>query len=189
MDEFEDHTTFFSPLLGPGRFGVLTRLGLATLIPLALLLLLVYIPDLDDPLDPSETVQLGSTFAAFWLLMSLALAGGGLGVPLAPHRCVGSCIGGRHRSAGPKPVELDQNRGQPGCITAGTVHLDGVGIYLPHRRLGGTRLASLRRFVSVPGPAQREGVIQNLSVLFWRRRSIWSDACRSPCAQPACTLG
>ena len=60
MDELEDHTTFLSPLLGPGRFGVLTRLGLATLIPLALLLLLAYIPDLDDPLDPSETVQLGS---------------------------------------------------------------------------------------------------------------------------------
>lgn len=79
VGELEGHTTFLSPLLGPGHLGVLTRLGLAALIPLALLLILAYIPDLDDPLDPSETVQLGSTFAVFWLLMSLALVGAVLG--------------------------------------------------------------------------------------------------------------
>jgi len=38
-------------------------------------LLVAFLPDLDDPLAPNATVQLGSTFAVFWLLMSLALVG------------------------------------------------------------------------------------------------------------------
>ncbi len=67
------------PLGGPGSRIVLGRILLAALIPGVLLLLLAYIPDLDDPLDPSATVQLGSTFAVFWLLTSLALAGAALG--------------------------------------------------------------------------------------------------------------
>jgi len=67
------------PLGGPGSGIVLVRILLAALIPVVLLLLLAYIPDLDDPLNPSATVQLGSTFAVFWLLMSLALAGAVLG--------------------------------------------------------------------------------------------------------------
>jgi hypothetical protein len=58
---------------------LLVRTSLAAVIPVVLLLILAYIPDLDDPLDPSETVQLGSTFAVFWLLMSLALVGAVLG--------------------------------------------------------------------------------------------------------------
>ena len=66
-------------LWGPGSRIVLGRILLAALIPVVLLVLLAYIPDLDDPLIPSATVQLGSTFAVFWLLMSLALAGAALG--------------------------------------------------------------------------------------------------------------
>lgn len=66
-------------LLGTVPGGTLGRVAIAALIPVVLLLILAFIPDLDDPLDPSETVQLGSTFAVFWLLMSLALAGAVLG--------------------------------------------------------------------------------------------------------------
>ena len=59
--------------------GILARLLMASLIPVLLLLLLAFIPDLDDPLDPSRTIQLGSTFIVFWLLMSMALVGAVLG--------------------------------------------------------------------------------------------------------------
>ena len=79
VDRLGDNTASLSRLSGPGRLGILSRVGLAALIPLVLLLFLAYIPDIDDPLDPSETVQLGSTFAVFWLLMSLALVGAVLG--------------------------------------------------------------------------------------------------------------
>ena len=78
-DELEGYAVFLGPFLGPGRLGLLVRTSLAAVIPVVLLLILAYIPDLDDPLDPSETVQLGSTFAVFWLLMSLALVGAVLG--------------------------------------------------------------------------------------------------------------
>jgi len=78
-DELEGYAAFLGPFLGPGRLGLLVRTSLAAVIPVVLLLILAYIPDLDDPLDPSETVQLGSTFAVFWLLMSLALVGAVLG--------------------------------------------------------------------------------------------------------------
>ena len=75
----EGNAVYLGGLLGPLRGGTLGRVAIAALIPVALLLLLAFIPDLDDPLDPSETVQLGSTFAVFWLLMSLALVGVVLG--------------------------------------------------------------------------------------------------------------
>ena len=75
----EDYSTLFGPVLGPGLKGFLARIVLASVIPAALLVALAYIPDLDDPLNPSETVQLGSTLAVFWLLMSLALVGAVLG--------------------------------------------------------------------------------------------------------------
>ena len=60
------------------RVGTICRVATAAVIPV-LLLLLAFIPDLDDPLDPSATVQLGSTLAVFWLLTSLALVGTVLG--------------------------------------------------------------------------------------------------------------
>jgi len=66
-------------MLGPGLKGFLTRIVLASVIPVVLLVALAYVPDLDDPLDPSQTVQLGSILAGFWLLMSLALVGAVLG--------------------------------------------------------------------------------------------------------------
>lgn len=74
-----DYAAFVGPLMGPGRKWFLTKILMAALIPVVLLVVLAFIPDLDDPLDPSETVQLGSTFAVFWLLMSLALVGAVLG--------------------------------------------------------------------------------------------------------------
>lgn len=79
VDEPEDSATFLGPILGAGPQGLLTRVLLATSIPVALLLILAFIPDLDDPVVPSETIQLGSTFAVFWLLMALALVGAVLG--------------------------------------------------------------------------------------------------------------
>ena len=61
------------------RGGTICRVATASVIPVLLLLLLAFIPDFDDPLDPSATVQLGSTLAIFWLLMSLGLVGAVLG--------------------------------------------------------------------------------------------------------------
>ena len=82
-DEPENYLAYLHQLSRPfwaqGRWVFLGRIALAALIPIVLLLLLAYIPDLDNPLDPSATVQLGSTFAVFWLLMSLALVGAVLG--------------------------------------------------------------------------------------------------------------
>ena len=67
------------PLLGPGLSAVLARIALAAFVPVLLLVLLAYIQEFDDPLNPSETAQLGSTIAVFWLLMSMALTGAVLG--------------------------------------------------------------------------------------------------------------
>ena len=77
--EPEDYTTFLNPLVRRGVSGFLARVVLAYTIPTVLLLLIAFIPDLDDPLVPNDTVQLGSTFAVFWLLMSLALVSAVLG--------------------------------------------------------------------------------------------------------------
>ena len=71
----EDYTAFLGPLVREGTRGFVSRLLLAYSVPAVLLLLVAFIPDLDDPLAPSATVQLGSTFAVFWLLMSLGLVG------------------------------------------------------------------------------------------------------------------
>ena len=74
-----DYTTFLRPLLGLGPQGFIIRVLLAYCAPAVLLLVVAFIPDLDDPLIPNATVQLGSTFAVFWLLMSLGLVGVVLG--------------------------------------------------------------------------------------------------------------
>ena len=63
----------------PGPLGFVLRALLASLVPVILLLVLAFMPDQDNPFGPSASVQLGSTFAAFWLLMSLALVGTVLG--------------------------------------------------------------------------------------------------------------
>ena len=77
--EPEDYTTFLNPWVRRGLTGFLSRILLAYTVPTVLLLLIAFIPDLDDPLVPNDTVQLGSTFAVFWLLMSLALVSAVLG--------------------------------------------------------------------------------------------------------------
>ena len=63
----------------PGPFGFVLRTLLATLVPVVFLLVLAFMPDQDNPFGPSASVQMGTTFAAFWLLMSLALVGTVLG--------------------------------------------------------------------------------------------------------------
>ena len=63
----------------PGPLGFVVRTVLASLAPVVLLLVLAFMPDQDNPFGPSASVQLGTTFAAFWLLMSLALVGTVLG--------------------------------------------------------------------------------------------------------------
>ena len=75
VPDMEDYTAFLGPLVRHGAQGFVSRLLLAYSLPAVLLLLVAFIPDLDDPLAPNATVQLGSTFAVFWLLMSLGLVG------------------------------------------------------------------------------------------------------------------
>ena len=55
------------------------RLVLAAFVPVALLFILAYLQELDSLVEPREIVRLGSTFAVFWLLSSLALVGAFLG--------------------------------------------------------------------------------------------------------------
>ena len=75
VPDMPDYTTFLGPLVREGMQGFVSRLLLAYSVPAVLLLLVAFIPSLADPLTPSATVQLGSTLAVFWLLMSLGLVG------------------------------------------------------------------------------------------------------------------
>ena len=75
VPDMPDYTTFLGPLVREGIQGFVSRLLLAYSVPAVLLLLVAFIPSLADPLTPSATVQLGSTLAVFWLLMSLGLVG------------------------------------------------------------------------------------------------------------------
>ena len=75
VPDMEDHTAFLGPLVQEGVQGFVSRLLVAYSVPAVLLLLVAFIPHLGDPLVPSATVQLGSTLAVFWLLMSLGLVG------------------------------------------------------------------------------------------------------------------
>ena len=65
LQDSEGDTLCFGSLLGPLPVSTLGRVAAAAFIPISLLLLLAFIPDLDDPLDPSSTVQLGSTLVVF----------------------------------------------------------------------------------------------------------------------------
>ena len=71
----EDFTEFLGPLVRNGTQDFVSRLLLAYSVPAVLLLLVAFLSDLDYSLAPNATVQLGSTFAVFWLLMSLGLVG------------------------------------------------------------------------------------------------------------------
>ena len=75
VPDMQDYTTFLGPLVREGTRGFVSRLLLAYSVPAVLLLMVAFIPSLGDPLTPSATVQLGSTLAVFWLLMSLGLVG------------------------------------------------------------------------------------------------------------------
>jgi hypothetical protein len=137
--EPEDYTTLFGPMLGPGLKGFLTRIVLASVIPVVLLVALAYVPDLNDPLDPSETVRLGSSLAGFWLLMSLALVGAVLGFLWPRSGALDGGGGGWPGGVDPEPAELGQVRRQPGGGATGAVYVDGVGVRLPDRSVGGIR--------------------------------------------------
>jgi hypothetical protein len=63
----------------PGPLEFALRTLLAAAVPVVLLLVLAFMPGQDNPFGPSASVQLGTTFAVFWLLMSLALTGTVLG--------------------------------------------------------------------------------------------------------------
>ena len=75
VPDMEDYTAFLGPLVRKGGQEFVSRLLLAYSVPAVLLLLVAFIPNLSDPLAPSATIQLGSTVAVFWLLMSLGLVG------------------------------------------------------------------------------------------------------------------
>ena len=75
----EGDTLCLGSLLGTLPVGTLGRVAAAALIPISLLLLLAFIPDLDAPMAPGATVQLGSTMVVFWLFISLSLVGALLG--------------------------------------------------------------------------------------------------------------
>ena len=67
-----DFTVFMSPRISHGLSGFAVRLGLGTLIPLALLLAASFAPDLSGPV---ETVELARTLTIFWMVTALALVG------------------------------------------------------------------------------------------------------------------
>ena len=75
----EDSGASLGLLTEPGPLGFVVRVLLASLVPVVLLLVLAFMPEQGNPFGPSASVQLGSTFAVFWLLMSLALVGTILG--------------------------------------------------------------------------------------------------------------
>jgi hypothetical protein len=79
VPEYEDQTPSLGAALGSGPVAVVARVLLASCIPVLLMLAVVYIPDLDRSLVPSQGIRLGATAATFGLLASLPLAGAVLG--------------------------------------------------------------------------------------------------------------
>lgn len=75
----EDNGASLGLLPEPAPLGFVVRTLLASLVPVVFLLVLAFLPDQDNPFGRSASVQLGTTFAAFWLLMSLTLVGTVLG--------------------------------------------------------------------------------------------------------------
>ena len=69
----------FNGMAQPRGVPILARLVLAAFVPVALLLILAYLQELDSLIEPREIVRLGSTFVVFGLLSSLALVGAFLG--------------------------------------------------------------------------------------------------------------
>jgi len=73
-----DANDWENPLESLGIPGPL-RPVLASVVPVALLLILAFLREMDSLIDPRQAVGLGSTFAVFWLLAALTLAGAVLG--------------------------------------------------------------------------------------------------------------
>ncbi|MCH8799274.1 MAG: hypothetical protein IH963_00010 [Chloroflexi bacterium] len=69
----------FNGMAQPRGVPVPVRVVLAAFVPVALLLILAYLQELDSLIEPREFVRLGSTFVVFWLLSALALVGAFLG--------------------------------------------------------------------------------------------------------------
>lgn len=67
------------PIMGPGLVDMAGRVLLGACLPVLLMLAVVYIPQLDRSLVPSQAIRLGTTAATFSLLVSLPLAGVVLG--------------------------------------------------------------------------------------------------------------
>ena len=69
----------FNGMAQPRGVPMPARLLLAAFVPVALLLALAYLQELNSLIEPQEIIRLGSTFVVFWLLSSLALVGAFLG--------------------------------------------------------------------------------------------------------------
>ena len=141
VPEMPDYTTFLGLLVREGMQGFVSRLLLAYSVPAVLLLLVAFIPSLADPLTPQRHRPVGFHVGGILALDVLGPGGSGPRVPLAPQRSLPS--GDRWRVGGidSRPVELGQSRRRPGRAAIGVIHLDGMGVYLSHRSLGGVTAA------------------------------------------------
>jgi hypothetical protein len=77
----EDQVALQDPgfMLGHGWTGMMARVLLGASIPVLLMLVVVYLPDLDRSLVPSQAIRLGGTAATFGVLACLPLVGAVLG--------------------------------------------------------------------------------------------------------------
>lgn len=69
----------FNGMGQPKGVPIPARVVFAAFVPVALLLTLAYLQELDSLVEPREIVRLGSTIVIFWLLASLAMVGVFLG--------------------------------------------------------------------------------------------------------------
>ena len=69
----------FNEMAQPRGLPIPARVVLAAAVPVALLLILTYLQEVDRLVDPSEIVRLATTLTVFWLLSALALVGTFLG--------------------------------------------------------------------------------------------------------------
>ena len=79
VPEYQDQAPALGTALGSGPASVVARVLLGACIPVLLMLAVVYIPELDRSLVPSQAIRLGTTAATFGLLAFLPLAGAVLG--------------------------------------------------------------------------------------------------------------
>ena len=135
VPDMQDYTTFLGPLVREGTRGFVSRLLLAYSVPAVLLLMVAFIPSL-GALSPQRHRPIGFHVGGILALDVLGLGGSGPRVPLAPQRSIPGGDRGRVGGIDSRPVELGQSRRRPGRTAIGFIHLDGMGVYLPHRSLG-----------------------------------------------------